>query len=185
VQQDQLSQLINGLSNEKVRKYLERSFGLSTYDINNFKYTENKKSLPEIDEKLDITVQNYATITGKRLFITPNVLNRAGQQITEDTLRTSDFVFNYAYRDKDQIEIEIPEGYEIESAPKDVSIQTPFGGYQFKSTFEGNKIMYSRTREQFSGRFPASKQKEIIQFFSDIYKADRSRIVLVKSSANK
>ena len=185
VQQDQLSQLINGLSNEKVRKYLERSFGLSTYDINNFKYTENKKSLPEIDEKLDITVQNYATITGKRLFITPNILNRSGQQITEDTLRTVDFVFNYAYRDKDQIEIEIPAGYEIESAPKNVSIQTEFGSYQFKSTYEGNKIMYSRTREQFSGRFPASKQKEIIQFYADVYKADRSRIVLVKSSTNK
>lgn len=92
------------------------------------------------------------------------------------------FVFNYAYRDKDQIEIEIPTGYEIESAPKDISIQTKFGSYQFKSTYEGNKIMYSRTREQFSGRFPASKQKEIIQFYADVYKADRSRIVLVKSS---
>jgi hypothetical protein len=83
------------------------------------------------------------------------------------------------------LKIEIPEGYQIEAAPKDVSIQTKFGSYQFKSTFDGNKIMYSRIREQFSGRFPASKQKEIIQFYADVYKADRNRIVLVKSSENK
>ncbi|MEO6814509.1 MAG: DUF3857 domain-containing protein [Ginsengibacter sp.] len=182
IQQDRLSYLINALSKEKVQKLLDKEIQLATYEVNQFKYTEKKTSLPEIAEQLNITVDNYATITGKRIFLTPNILNRSQQQLTEDTSRTAAFVFDKAYRDTDQVEISIPDGYELEAAPKNVSLKTKFGTYIITSKLEGNKILYTRTREQFTGSYPAGVQKELVQFYNDIYKGDRGRIVLVKSS---
>ena len=182
-QQESLSYLINALSEKKMKEYLEKNLSLSTYDINKFSYKETKSELPFIEENLDITVPNFATITGKRIFITPNILNRSSTQITSDTLRKSDFVFDFPYRDKDEISIELPEGYQIESKPKDRKLETPFGKYILTTKLEGNKIIYSRLMEQFSGRFAPKMQKEIVEFFKEVYSADRSRIVLVKKES--
>lgn len=179
-QQESLSYLINALSEKKVKEYLEKNLSLSTYDIKRFSYKETKAALPFIEEELDIEVPNFATISGKRIFITPNILNRSSIQLSYDSLRKSDFVFNFPYRDKDEISIEIPEGYEIESKPKDRNLQTAFGKMVLTTKLEGNKIIYSRLMEQASGRFAPKMQKEIVDFFKEAYTADRSRIVLVK-----
>ena len=181
VQQDDLSARIDNLSKELVKKQLEEELQLATYEVNDFTYTMKKATLPEVSEELNVTVSRYATISGKRLFIMPNILSRGGTRLLEEE-RTFDFVFDYEYHDEDNGEIEIPDGYEIEAAPQDVAIKTKYGNYSMSAKVEGNKIIYKRIREQFSGRFPAKEQKEIIRFFEDIYKADRSRFVLIKKA---
>ena len=180
IQQDQISSMIKALPEQKIKEYLQKSLSLPTYDINEFKYKETKSALPSVTEDLDVTVHNFATITGKRIFLTPNLLNRTGAQHTADTMRKTDFVYDYAYQDSDEIEFTIPEGYVLEAGMKDISLKTAIGRYEVSSRLENNKIIYTRIREQNSGRYPASMQKEIIQFFQDIYKSDRNRIVLVK-----
>ncbi|HTM93374.1 MAG TPA: DUF3857 domain-containing protein [Flavisolibacter sp.] len=182
LQQDEKSALINQLSKDKVRKYLQDDLELSTYEVSNFKYEQKKNVLPEIDEQLDVVVDNYATITGKRLFITPNILSRGGMKLSDEEERKVDFVLDYEFRDEDNYEIEIPEGYSLEAMPQEVSLKTKFGFYSCTTKLDGNKIIYHRVREQFGGRFPAKDQKELAKFFEDIYKADRARMVLVKKT---
>lgn len=181
VQQDDLSARIDNLSKELVKKHLEEELQLATYEVNDFTYNMKKATLPEVSEELNVTVSRYATISGKRLFIMPNILSRGGTRLLEEE-RAFDFVFDYEFHNEDNGEIEIPDGYEIEAAPQDITIKTKYGNYSMSAKVEGNKIIYKRIREQFSGRFPAKEQKEIIRFFEDIYKADRSRFVLIKKA---
>jgi len=183
LQQDEKSALINQLSKDKVKKYLQEDLELSTYEVSNFKYEQKKNVLPEIDEQLDVVVDNYATITGKRLFITPNILSRGGMKLSDEEERKVDYVLDYEFRDEDNYEIEIPEGYSLEAIPQDVTLKTKFGTYSCTTKLDGSKIIYRRTREQFRGRFPAKDQQELAKFFEDIYKADRARMVLVKKTA--
>ncbi len=84
---------------------------------------KNKSTLPAIDESLDITVSNYATITGKRLFIIPNIMTRTHRKLAADTERKYDLELGYEYKDIDSVEIEIPAGYETESMPADVTVK--------------------------------------------------------------
>jgi hypothetical protein len=182
LQQDEKSALINQLSKDKVKKYLQEDLELSTYEVSNFKYEQKKNVLPEIDEQLDVIVDNYATITGKRLFITPNVLSRGGMKLSDEEERKVDIVLDYEFRNEDNYEIEIPEGYSLEAMPQDVSLKTKFGSYSCTTKLSANKIIYHRVREQFSGRFPAKDQQELTKFFEEIYKADRARMVLVKKT---
>jgi hypothetical protein len=166
-----------------VQKILQRDFELSTYNVNEFKYQETKTVLPRLNEHLDISVSGYATVSGKRLFVAPNILNRASTKIDVEEQRTIDLVINDEWRDEDNYEIEIPDGYEPEAVPQDVSLKTRFGTYSCTTKLNGNKIIYHRVREQFSGRFPAKDQTELAKFFEDIYKADRSKMVFVKKTA--
>ena len=183
IEQDEKSALINQLSKDKVKKYLQEDLELSTYEVNNFKYDQKKDILPEIDEQLDIVVEHYATITGKRIFIMPNILSRGGMKLSDEGERKVDFILDNEFHNQDDYEIELPDGYELESMPQDVSLITKFGIYNCSTKLAGNKIIYHRVREQFSGRFPTKDQKELEKFFEDIYKADRAKMVLVKKAA--
>lgn len=185
LQQDELHQLINNVSKDKVKEYLHEQLDFATYDISKFDYKENRTSLPSIDESLDITVSNYANITGKRLFIVPNVMTRTHQKFSVDSTRKFDVVFNLEYQDVDTVEIELPKGYEAESIPKDVSVKSRYGQYNCSVKLSGNKLYYYRNIERFSGRFPANSYEDLRQFYEAIYKADRNRVVLVKNEQLK
>ncbi|MBI1341328.1 MAG: DUF3857 domain-containing protein [Terrimonas sp.] len=181
-QQDDIHGLINALSKDKVKEYLQKKFNFGTYEINSFKYDEIKSALPMITEKLDLTISNYASITGKRLFITPNIMTRSYTKLKTDTARRYDVILKYEYRDIDTVEIEIPAGYQLEAKPKSININSPFGKYNATVRLEGNKIIYYRLNEQYSGRFAPAAYNDLVKFYDDIYKADRSRVVLVKEA---
>jgi len=178
--QDLIQAVINALSKDKVKEYLHDHFDFATYDINSFNYKENKSELPSVNEDLDISVSNYATITGKRLFIVPNVMTRTHRRLKEDEDRKYDIVLKSEYTDIDSVEIELPAGYELESKPQDVNVNNKFGKYSNSLKLSGNKLVYYRSMEQYSGRFPAKDYKDLVAFYESIYKADRNKVVLVK-----
>jgi len=180
IQQDDLSARINHLTRDKVKKDLEEDLQLATYEVNDFSYSLRKGVVPEVDEMLDITVSNYATITGRRLFVVPNIISRSNYRIAADTARTVDYVYLYPYRDEDRAEIQLPEGYTLEARPPDVSIDTKYGKYLSTVTLEGNRIIYTRAFEKGAGRFPPAEGAALAKFHEDVYKADRARLVLVR-----
>ena len=185
LQQDELHMLINGLSKEKLKEYLHDQLDFATYDINNFNYKQEYSSLPAIDESLDITVSNYATVTGKRIFIVPNVMTRTHSKLPADTARKYDLELGYEYKDVDSVEIELPKGYEPEAMPQDVSIDSKFGKYNCTVKLKDSKLFYYRTIEKYSGHFPAKDYSDLVKFYDAIYKADRNKVVLVKNETEK
>jgi len=184
LQQDNVHGLINNLSKEKVKDALNEELDFATYDVNKFDYTQSKTWDPSIEERLDVFVSNYATITGKRLFINPNVTNRSQRKLKNDEDRKCDIELSLEYKDLDSVEIEIPGGYEPESIPQPVNIETEFGKYSSTVKLMGNKISYYRKREQYSGTFPAKDYADLVKYYDSIYKADRNKIVFVKKEGN-
>jgi hypothetical protein len=182
LEQDAVYGMINSLSKDKVKEFLQKQLDFATYDLDKFEYTENKSVIPEVNEKLDLDVSNYASITGKRLFIVPNVMSRSYTKLKRDEERKYDIVLRDEYKQIDTVEIEIPKGYEPESMPQPVTTETKFGKYSNSIKLADNKIFYYRTREQFSGTFPAKDYPSLADYFDSIYKADRSKIVLVKKT---
>jgi hypothetical protein len=181
LRQDQYHDLVNGLSRDKLKEFLQDQLDFATYDINDFAYQSKMGSLPYIQEELSLTASKYATITGKRLFILPNVMTRKQSRLSNEKERKFDIVLNMECRDLDSVVITIPAGYSLESVPQDVSIKNQFGKYTCSYKLESNRIIYLREMEQYAGRFPAKEFSELVKFHDAIYKADRSRMVLVKN----
>lgn len=179
-QQDRLHQIINQLTKEEQIKFLRENIDLGTYEINSFNYEEIKSVLPQVHEQLDITANNYGTITGKRLFITPNLISKSTQRLIASKNRKSEIVLDWAFSDVDSTEIIIPDGYNPESIPENVSVISKFGAYSNQIIFEKNKIMYVRRYDHFGGNYLATDYNELVNFYDAIFKADRSRIVFIK-----
>jgi hypothetical protein len=181
MQQDNIQGVVNELSNDRLKEYLHEELDFATCDINGFDYKENKTALPSIDESLDITVSNYATITGKRIFMLPNLMSRMQTRLTSDPGRKYDLVLGFEYKDADSMEIELPDGYLPEAMPQDVKVETRFGRYSCSVRLNGNRLFYYRSLEHYSGRFPAGDYDKLVEFYETIYRSDRNRVVLIKN----
>ncbi|MGF6847589.1 hypothetical protein QFZ51_002824 [Chitinophaga sp. W3I9] len=180
LQQDDLRDKLHSLSREKQLEELREELSLSSYDINNYHCTELETPIPSIEEKLGIKGNNYATVTGKRMFLVPNILTRDGVKLEPDTSRKSDIQFDFAYRDVDSVTITLPAGYKPESLPAPVSVTAKFGSYNAAVSIKGNTLNYIRKVERKAGIFPSADYPELVKFYATMLKSDRSRLVLVK-----
>ncbi len=179
-QMDELESMINQLSKDKVMKILKSELDLPTYDVSKFDYHEEKSAMPSIYETLDLVSPNYAQVSGKRIFINPNIMNRSRRRLHTDEKRKYDIVTAYEFEDVDSTEIEIPAGYQPEAINPGTTVDSKFGRYTATVHVGNNKIVYSRRLEKYSGRWPATMYGDLVNFYEQLYKADNSRIVLVK-----
>ncbi|RPE05820.1 DUF3857 domain-containing protein [Chitinophaga lutea] len=183
LQQDWCHKLVNNLKPEKQLESLKRMFNLPSYDIAKYNYTAKSAAgvVPEMGEVLDITASSYASVSGKRIFVTPNVLNRSGTKLDPEKKRLSPIQLSYPWKDVDTVQLTIPEGYKLESIFQEVKLEEKYGRYSAKATVNGNQITYVRVMEKNDGVFPATEYEKLAKFYNDIYKADRNRIVFVKA----
>jgi hypothetical protein len=181
MEQDDLEQIINGLSKERLMEYLKKEIDLPTYDISKFEYNQEKNiTPPAIDESIELTASSYAQVSGRRIFVAPNIMTRSYRKLKPDEERKYDIELNAEFQEIDTVEIKIPAGYQPEALATDKLIQTKFGKYFSTVKIMPDKILYYRTHEQYSGNFPAKDYNDLVNFYEAIFKADRSKIVLVK-----
>ncbi len=180
-QQELQHSLIYDANNEQREKYLNSVISLPTYKVESSDYKEMKGKIPVVDEYLKITSPNYASVSGKRLFIQPNLFNRVSK-LTPDAERQFDIKIQYSYLDIDSINIKIPADYKVESMPKDQSIKNEFGEYKISYQFDGSSIHLVRLHEVNANSFPAREFSTLVSFRNAMYKADWAKIVFVKKA---
>ena len=123
---------------------------------------------------------NYAQITGKRIFITPNIMTRNRFRPSPDSTRTYAVCIQSEYRQTDTVRLTIPAGYKPEALPKPVELKSAFGNYRAGVQLNGTTMVYTRVLEQLAGTHPASAYPDLVAFWEKVYKADRARLVMVK-----
>lgn len=180
--QDDLHGMIHALSKEKVKEFLNRAISLPQYELMDYQYRESNGGLPEVYEHLTINATNFATVSGKRIFVTPNMFSKTGMRLTADTSRKYDLLLDDEYQDVDSVVIQLPNGYQPESLLQPIAISSKFGKYKASVKVEGNTLIYYRFMERYSGRFAPADYNEFVKFYEQIYKADRGRVVMVKAA---
>jgi hypothetical protein len=180
IKQELPHSLMDDVDGEQRAQYLNTLFHLPTYKVDKSHYEERKGRIPVVKEYLHVVSPSYANISGKRLFVTPNLFDRSNTRLPADSVRKYDFVDDEAYKDIDSVNIKIPAGYSPESVPPDVHIDSPYGRYFASVKVSGDRIVYCRSREESVRRFPPTEYPGLVKFYEQLYKADHSRLVLVR-----
>jgi len=180
-QQELQHELIHSFNAEQREKYLNQEISLPTYKVEYSDYKEHKGKIPVIDETLKITSPLYATVTGKRLFVVPNLFSKTGVKLSDDKSRKFPIEFLSSFRDVDTMLITVPAGYHEEAIPKSIHLANKFGKYNISFKLNGSTIEVVRLFERYEGNYPPEVYPELVKFYEEIYKADRGKIVLVKN----
>ncbi len=162
------------------RKYILENLGIAGMELTNYSYLQADKDKPELTEKIKVRSKQLLSKGGDRVFLTANLLNRRESVPATVADRKTHFAVSFAYSDVDEITYALPEGYAVEHLPKDTELESEFGTYTATYTIENQSIVYRRVQQMNSKRYPPEKYQGFVDFFKQVYQADRQKIVLAK-----
>jgi hypothetical protein len=181
LQQDTHGQVIHQLSPAEQSKWLYRQISLPSFEIAKFSINQKKGRIPIITEQIELNLRQVVTISGKRLFLTPNLMNKWHSIPGNLTDRKTDIVQSMSFFDSDTVVFHLPVGYAIESLPKNTEYITPFGSYKTNLQTDGQQVKYIRTLEMHRKRHQPEQYTKYLEFLNNIIKTDNQQVVFVKN----
>ena len=167
-------------SKEDFQKEFQAASSLPSFTIENLA-VQPQKDLPEAEVSYKALVPRYASKAGKRLFIPFNAVNLFTDIPPANEERLHPVVVREGYTEEDRIQLNVPEGYTVESMPgEDFSLESAFGSYQLKVRQEGSQLTFVRRLEIRPVRLPAGEYQALRDFCKEIVKADGAKLVLVE-----
>lgn len=135
-----------------------------------------------------IRIPGYAQRTGKRLIFQPVFFQRGTAPLFAATERKYPVDLRYGWSEMDNVMIELPEGYVLDSAenPGDIDFGPP-GIYQLQMARNGNRTL-AVSRGLTFGRngmimFPVASYAALKRAFDEIHNRDATSLVLKEAAA--
>lgn len=161
------------------KKWILSNTPIPTFDLNHFSLSASKDKIPSATLQLDLTLNRYASVSGKRVFFAPNLMDKMSYLPNTTYKRTTDYVENFGFVSNDTIEFQLPEGMNPEYIPAPVSLDTPFGHYESSLQNDQGKLTYIRHLVIHKGRYAPSQYDDLVDFYSKINKADNQKVILL------
>jgi transglutaminase-like putative cysteine protease len=142
---------------------------------------KNDKDDIVFKENLKLNAKNYASKSGIRLILQPNVFNRTTKIPERYIERKHDFEIDRSFKDIDEFVITIPDSFKIEAMNESYILDTKFGSYSYKiEKLEDAKIRYIRQHTMNKGIYNRTDYKAFRDFIKAVVKNDKAKIVLKK-----
>jgi len=164
-------------SAKEQKDWIYENTEIGNFDIVNFSFEQDKQQIPLVKEKLDINIKSLASVSGKRMFIQPNLLHKRSFVPKSIETRTQPVVWDSEYINTDSIVYNIPTNIYAEHLPEDIHIESPFGQYDAEFIYEEGKLIYKRTVKMIKGTFPPDHYNKLIEFCKEMVKADKVKVV--------
>ena len=175
-----------GLELSEQKKRISNRLALPNFTLNkvSFQSLAPTAAVPGLTETLALTLPGLAPPSGKRVFLTPNLLSRLPVPATSVGERQSDVLLDHAFTQLDTIQLHLPASFQPEQLPAPVQLKTPFGNYSSQLlTLPDGTLRYIRRLEMPRTRFSAPEYPAYLEFRRKVSAADKAQLVLVKTDA--
>ena len=169
---------------DQQKKALYQLLNISDFEITKLELIRKKGPHPEVNQSLSLVLPKFASVSGKRLFVpacvpaSPLEIPTASELPRKMSVQADPRGYTTGYHTT----LLIPEGYHLESAAEPVDINSPFGHFSLQFATEPGKITVSRQLIINSSIQPASTFPALIDFLKAIGKAEKTKLVLVKTT---
>ena len=174
---------LHGNKAEGRKRYLSGQLGrylpvldLATYEIDHLHGDFDRP----LEVRLSGTSGKFGSRSAKRLFVNPNIVNRATpRDVPREKDRQFPVYHAYPHTHIDSLSLGIPEGYALETAPETKEITTPFGSFKTTYRFSEGALHHTRTFALTQRQIPLSQYETYVAFMKEIVKADQTPYVFV------
>jgi transglutaminase-like putative cysteine protease len=176
-----LDQILSNQFDEQ-KKWLQENTEIPSFDIVSFNMKNIKEKIPSAIVTMELALKRLSTTSGKRLFLTPNLLNRSTSIPEKVELRKTNVVLPMGYVDYDTVQFNLPENIYPEFTSGPIKYASRFGEYEAHFTFDQGKLIYIRKMSMNEGIYPPESYNELIEFKKNINKADNTKVVFVNKT---
>jgi hypothetical protein len=136
-------------------------------EVTEIKFVLSEKGEEPLAVSYKISTQHYAQRTGKRLFLAPSFFESSREARFSSNTRRHPIYFHYAWAEEDHVEMQYPEGYEVDHGDAPGGFRfNPIGGYSAKIGVnqKAHTLIYDRT-------FIFGQQGDVMLFNVENYSA--------------
>lgn len=171
----------NSLSEESLISRLESKFG--GIEIDQIRVRNKEKPFKPIDEFIQFSKDNQADIIGDKIYISPLLFLTVQENPFTLEKRTYPIDYGSAWKDRIEISLQIPEGFNIESKPENISLVLPenLGSYSMEITFVDKKINIRSTININKALIGANNYTVLKELYKRAINNQLEKIVLVRS----
>ena len=161
--------------------FLKSQYPISGMEIKSLEFIENKDEIPSVEEKLELNLPMFVSMSSKRMFVK---LNQFSSEITapKNEDRKIPFQLRYEFADIDTVVFKVPEDFVPESVPKTIDLKTKFGQYYFSVIQDGNTYTCIRKYISEKNTYEASDYKAYYEYKKQVSNADKAKLVFVKKT---
>ncbi len=167
---------------DRQREWIEKNTQIPSFDIVSYNMTLLKAKIPTAIVDLELKLDRLGSVSGKRIFLTPNLMNRRTYVPEKLEKRKLNVVRHTAFVDADTIHYQLPEEFYPEYLPEPVQLKTRFGEYESRYTVDQGELIYTRRVKMIKGEFPPESYDELVEFYKAISKADNVKMVFVNKT---
>lgn len=167
---------------DQVLYYKEYWGNINNADILSMEFGRDKNRI-EFTENIALTARKYASKTGDQLLLSPNIFNVISNVPPRYRDRKLPFKVERGFFDQDEYIISIPDNFEVDTLQDELHLENKFGSYSYAITQKDNNTLV--VKRQFilnKGTYTNADYDDFRNFWLDILKQDRSRIILIKKS---
>ncbi len=170
-------------SKEEQKKDLLKNIDIPEFKIEAFTIKNISQGVnPEGLINLDLLINNYISVSGNRFFLPMNLMNKSDYMPPKVKDRKNDLYLGYNYYDIDTIVYTLPEEYELEYLPENLSSDYPFGSYSVEIYKENDKLMFIRKRSMKKGTYDKELYESFREYYGDVMKGDHLKALLKKKT---
>jgi hypothetical protein len=173
--------LENMQPSDKESRYKSYWNNINNLNIKSTFFTNDKDKII-FTEKVQISAENYGSISGNKIFFVPNAYNQYTSNIKKSRNRQMPFEIKRGFIDNDEITITLPVGFAIEALPENVEWSNKFGLYKSELIKkDGLNLIYKRSLFMKRGLYPKEDFEEYRQFIEMVKRNDNSKMIIVKN----
>jgi hypothetical protein len=162
---------------------------ISTSELSNIQVENVTSKDKPYTYKFHIKVPGYAQRTGRRLFIQPAFFQKGLSPLFPNEQRKNSVYFSYPWSESDEVDIILPEGYDLESPEgiKPISAGN-VGHHEIKLLTSNDHRLLRCTRKFFMGGeskilIPVKDYPFLKRFLDEVHQADSHTITLKQTAS--
>ncbi|MEQ9412669.1 MAG: hypothetical protein RIF39_02490, partial [Cyclobacteriaceae bacterium] len=161
------------------KKWIEQSVSLPSFKIQNFAFENFSPGAPKVIMNYSLSAERLASVSGKRLFLSPNLLGKMPIQYSSPEDRKTDVIVGEAIVEFDSIEFSLPERIYPEFIPEGKFLSNQFGEYEVSYSFSEGKMIYYRKFILNQGRYSVDDYEELCAFNREVTRSDNTKIAFL------
>lgn len=179
--QDYVRYTLSSSTKKELLDQRREALGISNVVLADLHDSTWQGRVPALAETMQLTADQYATLTGSRVMLGYGAFMKRVQRLREEPERKNGFELPVSQEESDSLVLQLPPGWTPEEQLPAASYSAGFGSYRFSSRYENGVLTLVSEFRQYKGVYPAADYARLVRFFNLVYREADRQIVFIKA----